>query len=228
MPVATFPLIVPTFGFVSRPNFDPIRRQTAGVAQSGRDWVIDRGAPQWSISLKTKPLFNAEIGQWLAFNAALRGGARFFQMWDPWREYPAAYMPAGWGSLTRHAGGAFDGTATVTAIGASGLPSAARDTLAFGTLPDGFKLIAGDMVGLSQSGLMSLHRILDPTQLTSSAGAVTAWVEPEVPANFTTAAVAQFYRASGKFRMVSFSLPIDATGRNRPGQVTLSALSVLL
>ncbi len=228
MSVSTFPITVPTFGFIGRPAFDPVRRQTAGVIQSGRDWVIDRGAPQWSLSLKTKPLFNSEIGQWLAFNAALRGGARFFSMWDPWREYPAAYMPAGWGSLTRHGGGAFDGTATVTALGASGLPGAARDTLAFGTLPDGFLLNPGDMVGLSQSGLMSLHRILDPAQLTSAVGAVTAWVEPEVPANFTTAAVAQFHRASAKFRMVSFSLPIDAAGRARPGQVTMTGLSVLL
>lgn len=375
MSVDVFPVSFPTGATFTEADANPMRRQSAGVVGSGDDVVIDRGQASWSATWKTKKLFPTEIGQWRGFRDKLRGGARFFLGWDPLREYPIAYMPGGFtanGVTTRASGVAFDGTASLRAIGASGFPGAARDSLSLMDLPAGLKLNVGDYIGLvdgtslspafnggswagangtigsgvspdplggsaanslilSGSGLndfaawngtgsaydlktfvlsvwlklgtlsgavfagvkdltsgvilgggnvtttsswqralfqtttpltagdgvqavidptnnagtsgqttliydprlwdfsarkYSLHRVLDTAQLTADgSGNLTAWVEPEVPGSFTTGAVVNLFRAAAKFRMLSFDLPVQASGRNRPGQATFSAIS---
>lgn len=231
MSVATFPRVWPsTIQFVES-DFVPFRRQAAGVFGGGRDVVVDRGIPQWTATLKTRKLFTDEVGTVKALRASLRGAARFILLSDPWRPYPAAYMPQGWGSLTRAGGGAFDGTATLTTIANSGLAGIGRDVITLGTLPASFKLINGDYVGLIQSGIYSLHQVLDVAQVTANgSGVATVWVEPEVPSQFTTSAVVNLLAPLGKFRIdpAKFTLPVDATGRNRPGQAAFTALSTLL
>lgn len=234
MSVATFPIGYPTSGFVEA-DFQIIRRQAAGMLGNGRDIVIDRGIPQWKAVMKTKPLFAKgpgvinEVGLWRGFRDSLRGGSRFFLGYDPFGSYPSAYMPAGWGSLTRAGGGAFTGTATLTSIANSGLPGVGRDVVSIGTLPIALSLIAGDYLSLSQSGIVSLHRILDQSAVAANgSGVATVWVEPEIPANFTTSAAVNLLNASAKFRLSDFALPVQASGRNRPGQATFTALSTLL
>lgn len=375
MPVSSFPIACPTTQFAEA-QFDVMRRQAGGVIGSGRDWVVDRGIPQWKATLKTRPLFLSEVGQWNAFYAAVRGGSRFFTLWDPATEYPQAYMPAGWGALTRATlGSAFDGHCSLGAISASGLSGVGRDVITLGApyaLPTGLHLIGGDKIELRQGvnllsspdftswlhtdctltqnaavgpdgtataavvsrtatgndfvgdavtmagqGLwfrfvawlklgtmtgtialrlrdgsgstdyamapmtvtaswqrfelvgqvpltaatgvnvyvdptndtgsagdtfqiwkprltqvdletISLHRVLDPSQLAADVnGNLSTWIEPEVPSSFTTEALANLYRARGKFRMSDFQLPVQASGRNRPGQATFTAVSTL-
>lgn len=231
MSVATFPRPFPLTKF-GEADFQIIRPQSGGVIESGRDFVIDRGQPKWKAELRTNRLTEADAGQWDAWRDSLRGAQRFCLMFDPAREYPIAYMPAGWGSLTRSGGGSFDGTGNITAIGNSGLASASRDTITFGgtlKLPVGLHLIARDYISLIESGRYSLHRVLDAAQLTADgSGVLTAWIEPEVPAGFTTAAVANLYRASGKFRLMEYSNPRQAAGAARPGQAAFSGMSVNL
>jgi hypothetical protein len=229
--VATFPLVgTPTTGF-AKSDMVPNRRQAAGLLAGGRDLVVDQGAPSWTWAATTQPLYNAQIGQWKAFRASLRGAGRFFYMWDPWREYPGAYMPTGWGNLTRATGGAFDGSAAVATIGNSGLPDGGRDTIKITTLPAAFALGPGDGVQLhmGSTGKQSRHEVLDnPGVVADSGGNLTVWIEPEVPADFTTAAVVQLHRASAKWRATSISIPLDSAQRVRPATVVITAVSVML
>jgi hypothetical protein len=372
--VSAFPIPMPTTGFVEA-DFNPMRRQSAGVFASGRDLVIDNGQPQWSFTLKTKPLFNAEIGQWKAWRDALRGGGRFALVYDPWREYPHAYMPKGWtAGMTRWDASAWDGTAVLGAISNSGLDAIGRDVVQLWDLPNALAMNPGDYVGLqwssdapapptadfssganswaatngtfaSSSGYMlftptganaylartglslagatytrllvdvertvtggtafngldwvdgssnvrtitgirwpstlararlvidlsgdanwiantvtairlrpvstaagaflfrsvrlesgvaasqkySLHRVLDPAQVSASAaGQAQLWVEPELPSSVPAGAKVNLWRAACKIRKTDFQLPINAQGRNRPGQATFSGLSTLL
>lgn len=77
--------------------------------------------------------------------------------------------------------------------------------------------------------LLSLHRVLDTTPLVAdSAGTLTTWVEPEVPGQFTPEATAQTQMGPGKFALVDLQLPVQAQGRARPGQVTMTAMSVMM
>lgn len=230
MTVSTFPITWPTTAFLES-NWEPLRRQAMGVTGGARDIAVDFGQPAWTATLKTIPLTLAQAQAWKAFKASLRGQARFFLGWDPTREYPGAYMPAGWGALTRAGGGSFDGTCGVTAIATSGLDSVGRDVITLGSpaLPVGFSLVAGDMIGFVQSGKYTLHRVLDAAPVAANgSGVSTIWIEPELPASFTTAAVAHLYRPCAKMRVTALDVPISAAGRNRPGQATITAVSTML
>jgi hypothetical protein len=377
MSVLGFPVACPIMQFAEA-QFDVQRRQSAGLNGAGRDVVIDRGIPQWKATIKTRPLFDSEVGQMRAFRKMLRGGARFFTMWDPERQYPLAYMPKGPPAMTRATiGGTFDGHCSLTTIGYSLVPgSSGRDQLLFGppyALPVGLTLNNGDyiearqgvnLLGVSDfssgqaetnaslaanvatapdatttaalftrtatgaaktvgalggivcqgifyrlsvwlalgsmtgsiniqildgagvvqaqatvaptttwarfeltgqmpptatTGLgmaiapvlagsagqtlylwkallteidketISLHQVLDPSPLVAtSVGSITAWIEPELPASFTTDALLNVYQARGKFRLVDWQLPVLASGRARPGQATFTAMSTLL
>jgi hypothetical protein len=228
--VASFPLVgTPTTGFVEV-EIEPVRRQAMGVTEGGRDIVIDRGLPQWQGTWKTNPLTATQTAAWRAWKAALRGSARFFTLWDPLVEYPVHYMPTGaWPTTRATGGGAFDGTATIGNITTSGLADGGRDVLRIKTLPAGLVLSPGDGVQITESGLQSLHRILDPAGVTAdSGGNVTVWVEPALPAQFDASAAAQLHRPSAKWRVTSCDITVQSGSRVRPGQVTLQAVSVLL
>jgi len=209
----------------------PVRRQSGWAVESGRDQVIDRGRPQWMATWVTRELTPLEAGQVDAHVASLRGAQRFFTLHAPHLEYPVAYMPAGWGSLTRVGGGAFDGTASIASFGDSGLTGASRDIVNFGgstELPAGLHLNPGDQFALEESGQISLHLVCDAAQITSGVdGTLAAWVEPEVPASFTSAAVARLYRASAKWRLLKAEATREA-GSLRQTRYTISALSVYL
>ncbi len=222
MAVATFPVAFPLNGaIISLDAFDPLRRQMGGVTGS-RDFVIDRGQPYWKVSGKTRALTLPEIGQMEAFKRMLRGADRYFTMYDPKHQFPAAYMPAGWpGGF-----GGYAGATTLTAIANSGLDGVGRDVVTLGGLPVGLSLIGGDAISFSQSGKISLHSVLDLTaQVASGGGAATVWIEPELPSSFTTSAVGLIQAAPGKFRLLDLQLPVDAKGRYRPGSATFTASS---
>lgn len=232
MSVPSFPIAFPILSkIIVACDVRPYRRSSGSGLENGDDFSIDRGQPGWLADFTTRTLTALEAGQLDAFFASLRGPQRFFTFHDPAREYPLAYMPAGWGSLTRVGGGSFDGTASISAIGNSGLSGAARDTITVGTgsgkLPAGLLHSPGDDIALEEGGKISLHRVLDPAGVTASGGgASTLWVEPEVPAGFTTSATARLYRAAAKWRLLEWQGGRQA-GRARQGQVTFKAISTL-
>jgi hypothetical protein len=179
MSVDSFPVAFPITNWTSRDAFDPMRRQMGGVIGSGRDFVIDRGAPYWKIGGKTRPLFPAEIAQMEAFKSKLRGAGRYFTAWDPVTQYPAAYMPAGPPALLRATiGGSFDGHCTLSAIANSGLDGVGRDVISLGApyaLPTGLPLIGGDKIELRQgANLLSAGQIAFTSGWTAQNCAITA------------------------------------------------------
>jgi hypothetical protein len=221
MTVPTFPITFPLYNFVEA-SFMLGRRQAAGMLEGGRDVIVDRGRPQWRATWKTPPLKPSEANTWQAWGASLRGSARTFLGWDPYRPYPLTYMPTGWGTRTRAGGGTFDGTATLTAI------STNRDEITVGTLFVGMQFVPGDMVSLSQSGNVSLHQILGTFTADGSGSSGAMWIEPEVPATFTTAAAVNFYRPCAKFRLLAPPvMPVNAKGGYRQAQFTFDGISVL-
>ena len=219
MSVPTFPITVPLNNFVEC-SFMLGRRQSAGVLEGGRDFIVDRGRPQWRAMWKTPMLRPVDAGLWDAWGASLRGPARTFLGYDPNRSYPLAYMPLGWGTRTRATGGTFDGTATLSAI------STNRDEVTVGTLFVGMQLQAGDYLSISQSGNVSLHKILGSFTADASGNCGPIWIEPEVPSLITGGTV-NFYRPSAKFRLLAPPvMPTNARGGYRPSQMTFEAVSV--
>lgn len=176
--MAVYPL--PAVPFASR-RADLVRVVATTPFRDGGGQVVELGTARWRIELTTNGLKEREFGLVEAWWDRLRGGLNGFYGTDPGRPYPIDYG-AGLLSLTRAAGGAFDGTATVTGLGAY--------TISLATLPAGLTLKPGDYVGLIEGDLRGLYRLVTAVTANGS-GAVTVTVEPEVLTNlFTTAATA--------------------------------------
>lgn len=221
MTAPTFPLNFPTTIF-REVDLEPAYRQSAGVIASGRDYVVERGKPQWAGRWRTQRLSPVQIGQWEAFFAALEGGLNFFLGYDPLRELPESRrsnpFPPG---QTVVGGAAFNGTTAVTSIAAN------RRSATLGSGIAGLVMQAGDQIALEEGGRHHLCRVIDTAPQTfTGGGAVTLAVAPRIPAGFTTAARARLVRPCAKFRLVSYALPKTADGGERPGDVTLEGLSV--
>lgn len=187
MLVSPFPISLPITSFYEA-DFRPVRLQSAGKTGGIRDYVIDRALPQWKATLKSRKLFattNNEIGLMRAFFDSLRGSSRFFLLGDPFRPFPASYMPKGLATAgyptTRALGGAWDGNAVLSAVGNSGLSGVGRDLLSLTGLPNGYQLNAGDYIGLWQGAdLLTQPNAFDNAAWTKSANL-------SVTANATTA-----------------------------------------
>lgn len=154
-------------------SFDPLYSQATNPTRGGQMQVANLGADLWSMKFSTHILSYIDALDYLAWLQSLRGGARLFKAWHPLLKYPIAY-PSGFAALTRAGGGAFDGTVTVTAIGAS------RDTLSLSTLPAAFLLNRGDMISMVMGTSRTLHRIIEAATA-SGGGTVTVTVEPTLP-----------------------------------------------
>jgi hypothetical protein len=153
--------------------------------------VIESRDPLWMAEYETPPLTNAQLAEWRAWWASMRGGVRQFYAYDPKTPYPLLY-PNGVSGLTRAGGGAFDGTTTITAI-------AAR-SITLGTLPVGFVISAGDKLGLVEGGLRSLHIVVEAGTANGS-GVATVAVEPPIATTlFTTAGAGNLVRPVVKMR----------------------------
>lgn len=134
--------------------------------------------PLWQASYATPNLSAVDRAIWRAWAGTLRGGRTFFG-YDPGQPYPLAYG-AGYASLTRHAGGAFDGTATLAAFAAG--------TLGLSNLPSTYLVSVGDYVSVARSNSQrSLHQATEA--VAAIAGAVTIPVDPPVPADVTVSAI---------------------------------------
>ena len=191
----TFPRDLPAVLRVPGESFRLDRYMQVNRFRGGTEDVIEVAQPRWRIAWNLGTVDDATYQEIEAFLESLLGGAREFLAWRRNRPLPRMYR-GGLDGLTRHGGGAFDGTATVTAISATGL------TLA--TLPTGFAFKAGDMIGLVEDGRYGLHMAME--DVTATAGVASLTVEPKImTSQFTTAAVANLDRPKAKFILQSWS-----------------------
>ena len=180
---------LPTTSFSSA-VFDLKRYNSVNRLYGGQTTSREQAEPRWSCQFTTSNLNASEVRRWRAFWDRMRGGLRGFLAHDPLQALPLAY-PGGFGGMTRAGGGAFDGTADVTSF-----PS--LNHIALGTLPAGFSIASGDMIGLIESGRYGLYRILDAV-VANGSGVATVLVEPRlglVTSRFTASAVANFLQPS--------------------------------
>lgn len=184
---------------------------TAGIGSP----VVQSAPARWTARYETGLRTQAIVGPAVAFVRAQRGGVGTFWGYDCVRPWPITYR-TGFAGLTRHAGGSFDGTATVTARTAT--------TLSLSGLPSTFALKVGDLVGLVSGANRSLHAIT--ADATASAGVVTVSVVPPIDTVvFTTAATATFDRPRAVFRIDPGS--ISTSRRLRFESVAFEATQVL-
>jgi hypothetical protein len=143
----------------------PFRARAGGVA------VVETGSAAWRATFMSPPRYKKDdlllIKAW--FNS-MRGGTFNFLAHDAARPFPRNY-PSGFAGMTRAGGGAFDGTATVTAVTAT--------TIALSTLPANFVFKPADYISLVKSGKYSLHQIMEAVNANGS-GVATVTVEPPI------------------------------------------------
>jgi hypothetical protein len=110
-----------------------------------------------------------------AWVASLRGGIKTFIGSDLRRLTPAAY-PSGVTALTRHGGGAFDGSATSFSL------SGDRATVTLNGLPSTLAITAGDFVDFrwTTGGAARRHLVQALESVTASAGVAAFAVDPSV------------------------------------------------
>ncbi len=228
MTLPTFPIQFPILErmFVEA-DLRPNRRQAAGVIASGNDFVVDRGAPQWTGSWKTRTLTDLEMGQWEAWAYSLRGAQRFFLGFDPRREYPMAYMPQGWPPVMTQAGGAaWKGVCNLASIGVA---VSGNDLAELNQLPAGFQLGVGDYLSVAYgAGLVSLHKVLAGGKSDGTGALAGVWIEPEFPASVAAPVTVTLQRACAKLRLTKFDAPKSAEGGLRVGSVSFSGISVAI
>jgi hypothetical protein len=170
----TYPRAFPSIArFAQTPAFTLLEGLAVNRTGGGEIEAMELADPVWTAKYQTVAVAEANRAAWTAWRASLRGG-RTFLGWDPGRPWPLAYG-APVLNLTRAGGGAFDGTAKVTAATAQGF------TLA--TLPANYQVSVGDRVSLVRpNSQRSLHEVLEAAPANGS-GVVTVTVEPTVPAD---------------------------------------------
>ncbi len=167
-------------------TFDTLYTQSSAPTRGGQAQVVNLGPDLWSMRFSTKDMGYEDALDYQAWAQSLRGGARLFKAWHPLLRYPISYRN-GFGGLTRAGGGTFDGTCTLTTIGA------ARDSITLTNLPVGFSLKRGDMVSFPMGASQTLHRVM-AAATASAGGSVTLTIEPIVPLAAVTGVTATFFK----------------------------------
>jgi hypothetical protein len=123
------------------------------------------------------------------------------------RKTPRAYPTA---KASTEISGAWDGTADVVSLGASGV-------LGLSSLPTNYQFKIGDRVGLEQNGRHGYYEVIEDA--TAISGSVSVTVTPFLHTGiFTSAAVCRVWRPLCKFI-------IDTTSWNEQGTVENTPVS---
>lgn len=211
----TFPIQMPSDGFsVSRFRLVPV--STRNRLRSGATYGTTIGTAYWSISVTTWPMHRQEQGKWLAFFDVLRGNVKPMLLYNPGREYPAAYKNFE-GLVRAGTSTPFTGTAALSSISAN--------AVGLNQLPANFILSRGDLLGLVQNNRYSLHRIVEDRVANGSGTTTTFQVEPPIPTNFfTVAATVNLYRPKIEAILDDGSISGDEETAE-PKPITFSATS---
>lgn len=141
------------------------------------------------VEIATVPLTEAERSQWRAWRNKLRGGLDMFALYDVSKKTPAAYPNA---TSAASISGSWNGTASVTTLGASGV-------LTLGGLPSGYVISEDDYIGLEQSGKYDLYSVV-AGDTADGTGVAEPIVRPFLRTGlFTTSAVARLWRPKATF-----------------------------
>jgi len=161
--------------------FTPDHGQTTQPTRGGLVQVANLRPALWRMSFSTVALDQTQAGVWQAWIDSLRGGLNRFKAWDTRQRFSLAH-PDGWGNLTRAGGGAFDGTATLSA------GDAGASTIVVTDLPDSFIFLPGDYLSFAGAAAHALHRVVEAVTA-DGAGAVTLPIEPPLKPGFQTGAL---------------------------------------
>ena len=168
-------------------TFDPIQPRSTSRMEGRRTEAQAFGTPYWTATYEPAWMYERDYGLMDAFMMRAGDGQECFRGYDPFRARPIA-----WGNDrpltgTRAAGGAFDGTATITARTAN--------SLTISGLPALFQFHAGDYAEVRKSAsLISLHRIMADVAANSS-GIVTLSIRHNLDLQtFTLPLTANFER----------------------------------
>lgn len=174
-------LKAPRFRF----DYEPLGAlsQTAGGSLTFQERA---GGSLWQMDLTTKGLAASDFVAARAWFRSLRGGAQAFRGYDLRQPFPQAYGPAVL-DLTRAAGGAFDGTCTVTAAGGH--------SLALSGLPAGYHVSVGDYFSFAWRGGQALVESWEDVQADGSGVCATFEVGPWLAAGGTVPVTATVVRA---------------------------------
>jgi len=213
MPAPAPPFDLPTTRFADGEISVPVVPSALNQLRSGAAHARQIGAAYFEARVQTVPMTMADRGKWEAFFANTRGPGRPVLIYDVRRPYPVSYTD--FTGLTRFGGGAFDGTAALSAI------TSVRE-LIVNTLPVGLLLKAGDRVGFIEGGRYGLAIIAQDATADAS-GIVTIYIEPGLPSIFTTAATVQFEKPKGEFLIDQSS--IDFGSGLGPQPVSFTATS---
>lgn len=168
----TFPRALPAWRFSSI-EFEPVPQEVTNATDGGEIVSVQVGPTRFKARYEVETINDFEAGIWRAWLASMRGAGRTFYGRDPRATAPIAYRRDGLASLTRHGGGAFDGSCSWSA-------NTARDVLTLGSstkLPFSFRVHPGDYVGFRwDSTKRSLHRILE--DVTAVDGVMSVTIEP--------------------------------------------------
>lgn len=201
----TFPRALP-YEQIATADFDLQRAVNINTRRGGAVQVSERAEPRWIAEIEFGPMERADYQKVRAWWRSLQGGLNDFYLHDPAHPRPINYR-TGFGGVTRHGGGSFDGMANVDALSPT--------SITISNLPSTFALEAGDYVGLVQGDARGLHTIVEAA--TAASGVVTVTVEPKVKTTvFTTAATVNFEKPVARFMGVPNSQSFEFGVGPRP------------
>lgn len=183
-----FPVDLPA-GKLLECSFDLLDPVSSVSSASGKKLNQTRTIdPMWQATIATSGLDRAQRAAWRAWRKSLRGGLNHFLAFDFARRAPLAHWAA---TSADDISGSWNGTASVTALGASGV-------LSLSDLPSGYTITADDPIGLVEDGQYGYFSALET--VTEDAGAADIQVAPfEHFPVFSVAASVVLWRPMAKF-----------------------------
>jgi hypothetical protein len=171
-------------------EFDPVAVKDTERMEGRRTETVRHGATWWKARYRTGFLDFRDFGRMDAFMMKVDGDGDLFRAYDVFRPRPMAHDNGQPLSGTKAGGGAFNGTATLSAITNS-------RTVTVSGLPAGFELRDGDYVEFRMSATkLSLHRV-GADAVANGSGVVTLSIRYGLDTqNFTTAAIVNFEKPS--------------------------------
>lgn len=143
----------------------------------GRVYAVGVAQPRWVSAVETTELQERHAREWRAWLSAQGEGARTFVLPDLSRRRPGAY-PQGVTDFVRAGWALFDGT---VAPGWWSVDATRTVLTVAGTLPSGFVLSPGDLLGVSWPSLKQTALEVVEGGTTNTLGAVTLEIHPALP-----------------------------------------------
>lgn len=246
----TYPRSLPSFVKSSECNVRLQKGTTSALMRGGGVQTVQHSEPYWDMTWTTPPLTRAQKAELTAWWDSLRGGLKTFLAYDPAMAFPSYYgSEAAVLALNSATGSPFTGIFVLTKIFANELRSVGgalsepgldldflEDTYSVttGTVdivsrpPANFRLSAGDLISVTQSGRYSLHRIVE-TVTSNSYGNFNSSkpirIEPAITTSLFTDGVAVANVVKPLAEFVPDDTRFEATQTISPSPATFGGFS---